>query len=112
MVGVTDTDLPSFEAYMATLKCEEYRAEKYDVLNRNCNHFSQKILDFLGPNVSGVPEYIGSYPLKVKEKYLYQGIQAVIGDSGINAALLSLNSWSSSNGMYFSQDNTSDEGED
>jgi desumoylating isopeptidase 1 len=60
-LGETTVDQHTFEQYLNTIR-HRYTQETYDLLNHNCNNFSNEITQFLLGQGQGIPSYIIDLP--------------------------------------------------
>jgi len=71
-LGETDLDLDSFRDYLHGLGQQQFRGERYDLFNHNCNNFSNVVAQFLCGKT--IPQYI----LDLPQKFLNSPIAAMI----------------------------------
>ncbi len=62
-LGETDLDLDSFRDYLHGLGQQQFRGDRYDLFNHNCNNFSNVVAQFLCGKT--IPQYILDLPQKV-----------------------------------------------
>lgn len=78
-MGTTEVPWEVIEEYLDSLR-HKYSASQYHLLNHNCNHFSDELLDFLtGKNV---PEDIMNVAEQVAATPLGSMISGSLGDDG------------------------------
>lgn len=78
-MGVTEVPWELIEDYLASLR-DKYSAEHYHLLNHNCNHFSDELLEFL--TGTHVPQSIMSVAEQVAATPLGSMINDSLGNDG------------------------------
>ncbi|XP_043958663.1 desumoylating isopeptidase 1b [Gambusia affinis] len=81
-LGYTEVNEDLFQEYLDSLAESEYRGDKYNLFEHNCNTFSNDVAQFLTGKT--IPSYITDLPSEILSSPLGQDLRPLLDSLAIN----------------------------